>query len=232
MQSVDHDDDDLQLYVAAFRDVEQPTASARAATWRAIQHETVPPRRWLWVGAAAMLAAAVWLVLRFGAVELAILGMDDPDATRDQAGYLPDEEEASVAEARRPAPAHPRVDVEPAAPVVEPVVAPVVEPVVEPPAKRRTDAPRPAPSLAEETKLFGEIQQALVEGKPSAALAAIARHEREFPRGAFRLERVVAKAQALCASGKTTAAARVRDQFLAKHGASHLAPRMRAVCPS
>jgi hypothetical protein len=226
MQSVDHDDDDLQLYVAAFRDIEQPTAGARAATWRAIERETAPPRRWLWVGVAAMLAAAVWLVVRFGAVELAILGMDDPDASRDQAGYLPDEDEASVAETRRPAPIeHPRVAVEPAAPVV----APVVEPTV---AKRRTDAPRPVPSLAEETKLFGEIQQALVEGKPSAALAAIARHEREFPRGAFRLERVVAKAQALCASGKTTAAARVRDQFLAKHGASHLAPRMRAVCPS
>jgi hypothetical protein len=229
MQSVDHDDDDLQLYVAAFRDVEQPTAGARAATWRAIERETAPPRRWLWVGAVAMLAAAAWLVLRFGAVELAILGMDDPDASRDQAGYLPDEEEASVAEARRPAPTErPRVVVEPAAPIVAPVVEPVVEAVAP---KRRTDAPRPAPSLAEETKLFGEIQQALVEGKPSAALAAIARHEREFPRGAFRLERVVAKAQALCASGKTTAAARVRDQFLAKHGASHLAPRMRAVCP-
>ena len=71
---------------------------------------------------------------------------DCPDATRDQAGYLPDEEEASVAEARRPVPVErPRVAVEPAAPIVAPVVEPVVEPTV---AKRRTDAPRPAPSLS------------------------------------------------------------------------------------
>ncbi len=229
MQSADHDDD-LQLYVAAFRDVEQPTAAARAATWRAIDRETAAsPRRWLWIGAAAMLAAAVWLVFRVGGIELAILGADEPDASHDQAGYLPDEEEASIAEARRRETPVERSS----APAIAPVAAaPVVEaPVVVEAPKRRTDVARPAPTLAEETKLFAEIQQALVAGQPKSALAAISRHQREFPRGAFRLERDVAKAQALCAAGDRRAAVRVREQFLAKHGKSHLAPRMRAVCP-
>lgn len=237
MQSADHDgfddDEDLRQYVAAFRSVEQPSPAARAATWQAIGDRTSSAvRPWIWIGVAATLAAAVWLVVRIGVVELSLSGAGDVDASRDQAGYLPvSEEEASVVEpAPRPTPRAVEPSVVEAPPAPTP---PPVEPVPEvaPTNKRRTEPPRPAPTLADETALFAEIQQALVEKKPSRALEAIARHERLFPRGAFRQERVVAKAQALCAVGRVDAARKVRDGFLARNGSSHLAPRMRAVCP-
>lgn len=239
MQSVDRDgfddDDDLRRYVAAFRRVEQPTPAARDATWRAIGRRTTTARnRWLWVGAVATLAAAVWILLGTTDLRLSLLGATEQgDARGDQAGYQPvDEEEQSPIE---PSPRRTTRAVEPST-VVEPeqiAPAPIepapIEPVAEAPTpKRRTE---PTRTLADETVLFADIQQALVEKRPTRALEAITRHEREFPRGEFRQERVVAKAQALCALGRTSAARRVRENFLARNPSSHLAPRMRAVCP-
>lgn len=232
------DDDDLRLYVAAFREVEQPTPATHAANWHAIAERTgvaAGPRRWwLWVGAAATLAAAAWILASFAGVALQRNAAVEPDV-RDQAGYVHGDESGgeAIAKTRRPAaPAVREVEAELEAPVIdEAIAAPVVEPTPEPAA-----SPKPvrgksrATSLADETALFGEIQRALVENQPAKALAAIAQHEREFPRGAFRNERIVAKARALCAAGKRDAAKRVRDQFLAQHAASHLAPSMRSVC--
>lgn len=241
MPSADHDvidgDDELALYVAAFRTVEQPSASTHAASWQAIAAQTSESRRvWPWVAAAATLLAATWLLWSAGAVQQ--LFFDDRGTLRDQAGYVPSED-------AQPLPvedAQPRRDEQPRSvapveetPVVEapPVVeeAPVVieEELEKPRTKKRDD--KPAPSLAEETALFGEIQQALNGGQAGRALSLIGKHEKDFPRGAFRQERTVAKAQALCAAGKRDSARTVRDKFLERYPASHLAARMRAVCP-
>lgn len=230
MQSVDRDDDDLGLYVAAFRSVEQPTPAARAATWRAIERDTATSRsKWMWIGAAVALAAAVVILLSTTELRVALLGATHDDPRGDQAGYqkLDEEQQSPIEESPQRT-----TRATPPSPTIAPAPAPVVEPapaVLPPtPTKRRTE---PTRTLADETVLFGEIQQALVEKRPKRALEAIARHEREFPRGAFRQERVVAKAQALCALGRTTEGQRVRDQFLARNPKSHLAPRIRAVCP-
>lgn len=232
MQSVDHDDDDLQQYVAAFRRIEVPTQAARAATWRAIERDTTVTRsKWMWIGAAAMLAAAVVILFSTTELRVALLGGTQDDPRGDQAGYQKLDEEAPnpiESSPSRTTRAEPRAALAPAIAPTPIAIEPA--PVVETPAptKRR---PEPARTLADETVLFGEIQQALVEKRPKRALEAIARHEREFPRGAFRQERVVAKAQALCAVGRTSDGQRVRDQFLARNPKSHLAPRIRAVCP-
>lgn len=234
------DDDELLAYVAAFRTVEQPSHAARGETWTRIASETRTRRPWLWIGAVAAVAAALLLWLASERLRTALVGGADDDPRVDQAGYMhvgdAEVEDAEVQRRKptRATPSEPEIE----APVIAP---PVIEPSVviedvEPesaPTKAVRGKPRPGrsePSLAEETALFGEIQQALVAGKPSQALPAIARHEREFPRGAFRQERVVAKAQALCALGKRARAVEVRDGFLARNPSSHLAPRMRAVC--
>jgi hypothetical protein len=236
MPIVDHgdtDDDELGLYVAAFRRVEQPDPARRDASWRAIAQQTAPAqRRWLWIGAAATLLAAAWLLWSVDVLRLPLLDRTELGMRGDQAGYQPVDDElvehASTREVPQPEPAPPAAIEVPTA--VEPV--PVVVPEPPPtPSKPRSKAVRPAPTLADETALFAEIQQALVAGQPARALTAIARHEREFPRGAFGQERVVAKAQALCAVGKTVAARQLRDRFVARNPSSHLAPRMRAVCP-
>lgn len=229
------DDDDLRLYVAAFREVEQPTPAAHAASWKVIAERTgveSPRRWWLWVGAAATLAAAAWVIANFGGVALQRNAAVEPDL-RDQAGYVHGDDSGGDAVARARRAAAPAKQAELDAPAVE-VAAPTTEPTPAPaPATATKPArgkPRAATSLADETALFGDIQRALVENQPARALAAIAQHEREFPRGAFRSERIVAKARALCAAGKREAAKRVRDQFLAQHPSSHLAPSMRTVC--
>lgn len=239
------DDDDLALYLAAFREVEQPSVATRDANWRAIEAETTPSRRgWIWVGAAVTAAAAAWLVVQLGG-DVLRLGDDEERGAREQAGYVHGDETGGEATTRAPAPRRETVVESPAvevpvveapvveAPVVEaPVVeAPVVEaPVVGAPADKPKPKPRTSGSLADETALFGDIQRALVDNQPARALEAIRRHEREFPRGAFRNERVVAKARALCAAGKTKAAIELRDRFLRQHEGSHLAPSMRGVC--
>ncbi|HWB77292.1 MAG TPA: hypothetical protein VG755_20135, partial [Nannocystaceae bacterium] len=190
-------------------------------------------RVWPWVAAAATLLAATWLLWSAGAVQQ--LFFDDRGTLRDQAGYVPSEDAqplpVETTQPRRDPTPRAVAPVEVPPPIVEEESPVVVETEVEKPrvTKKRDD--KPAPSLAEETALFGEIQQALVGGQASRALTLIAKHEHDFPRGAFRQERTVAKAQALCAAGKRDAARSLRDKFLERYPSSHLAARMRAVCP-
>jgi hypothetical protein len=92
-------------------------------------------------------------------------------------------------------------------------------------------APRPAASaarpvaspsspmggLAAERALLDEARAALARSAPNDALAAIARHEREFPNGTLTEEREAMAVKALAAAGRTTEArtrgARFRELF-------------------
>ena len=235
------DDEAFEAYLGAFRAVEQPSPAARAATWAAIDRARGSHRRaWVWLGAAVVAAAAAWLLVTRTELSHALLGARGDTPGGDQAGYQRgDEAPGAAATVRTPAfepstqpSAPPPAPDEPSAPpaLLTPVPEPVPEPTAQPASRPRPRTAEPAGTLADETALFGAIQQALRDGQPRRALADIARHERQYPRGAFRLERMVAKAEALCATGRTEAAARLREQFLGRHGASHLAPRMRAVC--
>jgi hypothetical protein len=130
-----------------------------------------------------------------------------------------------------------------AAPVSAAAVAPPVDvPAVAPP-DAHTDAVRtkpqalPAPSaernappLAEEVRLLKDAQQAVKSGRPAAALAALAEHQRRFPRGQLALERSAVRISALCALGRKAEAQRAAAAFLEHHAGSALAEQVRASC--
>lgn len=71
------------------------------------------------------------------------------------------------------------------------------------------DTTSEASSLAAELALLREAQRALASHDSSAALAALDRHEAEFPRGALAHERDVARIAALCEDGRRRDAAHV-----------------------
>lgn len=61
-------------------------------------------------------------------------------------------------------------------------------------------------TLAEEVALLARAETALHRGKPALALEILNEHERRFGVGLLAEERIAARAQALCALGRTAAA--------------------------
>jgi hypothetical protein len=82
-----------------------------------------------------------------------------------------------------------------------------------------------------ELALLTEAQQALKRGDAEAALVALARHGRDYPRGALAVERdglrAVASCEAKHADGRALA-----ERFVAKSPRSPLVARVRATCLS
>ena len=82
-----------------------------------------------------------------------------------------------------------------------------------------TSAPNAEPkgALAKERQLIDAARAGVARGHAEAALAAVARHEREFPRGQFLEERDSIRILALCAQGRVadahTYAARFRQRY-------------------
>jgi hypothetical protein len=77
-------------------------------------------------------------------------------------------------------------------------------PVAQPPSiKKPTVGARSADSLAREVAILSRASADLHAGRPAAALAALAEHQRRFPTGMLALERSAARVQALCALGRT-----------------------------
>lgn len=74
------------------------------------------------------------------------------------------------------------------------------------------DKSRPAAShhvrdrLAEEVAIIARAEAALRGGRPAVALEALNEHERKFGNGLLAEERIAARAQALCALGRTSEA--------------------------
>jgi len=77
---------------------------------------------------------------------------------------------------------------------------------------------------------MSEARAALGAGDAARAIGLLKDHAKQFPRGAFVLERKVSWITALCALGKTDAARTRADAFLRKHGGHPLAAKVRASC--
>ena len=70
-------------------------------------------------------------------------------------------------------------------------------------AKKPLAASSPSDSLAQEVAILSRAGAELHAGRPAAALAALAEHQRKFPRGVLTQERTAARVRALCALGRT-----------------------------
>ena len=101
-----------------------------------------------------------------------------------------------------------------------------------PPIKKPSVGSRASDSLAREVAILSRASADLHAGRPVAALAALAEHQRRFPTGVLALERSAARVQALCALGRTKEA-RVELERLSRTAPSspHEA-RARKACES
>lgn len=85
---------------------------------------------------------------------------------------------------------------------VAPQELPAAEPAASTPSAKAPSETRPKNRLAEEVLLLSRATSALHAGRAQAALSALAEHQRTFPRGHLTVERVAARAQALCQLGR------------------------------
>jgi len=69
--------------------------------------------------------------------------------------------------------------------------------------KVNRQAARDEDSLVQEVAILSRASGELHAGRPAAALAALADHQRKFPAGMLTQERAAARIQALCALGRT-----------------------------
>ena len=96
-------------------------------------------------------------------------------------------------------------------------------------------APRTAASSADdldgELVLLTQAQRALEHGDPTTALAALAQHRREHPKGALSLEREGLRAVASC-DAKRPDGKVLAERFVGRNPSSPLVARVRAACLS
>jgi hypothetical protein len=151
--------------------------------------------------------------------------------------------DASKLEPRKPAPpSH-----EPLAPLAEPAPPTRPEAVTRPSptlapapvndslgARATVSAPNALglepPPLTMELDLLGTAQRELAAGRAEQALTWLGEHERRFPSGALRGERLAARVFALCALGRADEARRVTREFERVAPGSPLTPRVLASC--
>lgn len=86
--------------------------------------------------------------------------------------------------------------------------------------------------LAEEVAILSRAGAELRAGRPEAALALVADHQRRFPSGMLAQERVAARAQALCALGRGRDASAELKRLARMSPNSPLEARARKVCGS
>lgn len=94
-----------------------------------------------------------------------------------------------------------------------------------------TNAPPPpaARETPDELQLLERAQTAAARGRAGEALALVAEHRREFPRGSFSMEMSVIEVEALAREGRIDEAARRGERLLESHPASPYARRVEAV---
>jgi hypothetical protein len=126
-----------------------------------------------------------------------------------------------------------------AAPAVtpEPVTADAPEPSVSPavraplPSTAKSATTQRGDDVDAELVLMTQAQRALDRRDPSAALGVLARHGREYPHGAFAVEREGMRAIASCAAKRGDGRA-LAERFVAANPTSPLVSRVRATCLS
>ncbi|AKV01109.1 hypothetical protein AKJ09_07772 [Labilithrix luteola] len=92
-----------------------------------------------------------------------------------------------------------------------------------------THEPAPARETADELQLLEHAQAAAARGRADEALALVAEHRREFPRGSFLVEMSVIEVEALARQGRIDEAAARGERLLESHPASPYARRVEAV---
>jgi hypothetical protein len=94
-------------------------------------------------------------------------------------------------------------------------------------------APSPARLRLEgEVSLLERVEQAIKAGDGPRALGLLAQYHENFGDGQLGLEAAAMEIESLLLAGDRPTAVRLARRFLAAHPRSHLAPRVRALCPS
>lgn len=95
---------------------------------------------------------------------------------------------------------------------------------------RATPTPSAEASFADDARLLRDVRAALAAGQGERALSLLETRSANPAAGVFAEEREAARIVTLCGLGRREARA-AADQFLAAHGASPLAERVRRACP-
>jgi hypothetical protein len=98
------------------------------------------------------------------------------------------------------------------------------------PARARPTSSTAAGGLELEIAMIASARSSLQSGRPQAALAQLAQHERQFSQGALRDERDGLRVLALCRLEPYSAGSEARARYLARAPASLLAAQVRAAC--
>ncbi|HUH02885.1 MAG TPA: hypothetical protein VML75_12895 [Kofleriaceae bacterium] len=100
----------------------------------------------------------------------------------------------------------------------------------EAPREARTESKDTIETLREEKALIDAASRALAAGDGTAAMAALDRHARKFPRGQLTSERLGTRVLALCALDRGADASREAKRFLSRYPQHPMASRVRAAC--
>lgn len=95
---------------------------------------------------------------------------------------------------------------------------------------RTQPEPPEASALAAESALLGKARVASSSGRNRDALAALRQHAKQHPNGELAEVRRALEVRVLCQLGRTRAARKAADRFLARHKASALAGQVRSSC--
>jgi len=95
---------------------------------------------------------------------------------------------------------------------------------------RRTTPAGPHSRLEEETRLLGQVNEALRAGDAAGAQALLDDYEHRFPAGVLREEMQATRVIARCQAARSPSAREAARQFLMQHPASPLASRVGGSC--
>ena len=84
--------------------------------------------------------------------------------------------------------------------------------------------------LEEETRLLGQVNEALRAGDPTGAQALLDEYDHRFPAGVLREETHATRVIARCQATPSPFAQEAARQFLTQHPASPMAPRVASSC--
>lgn len=173
--------------------------------------------------AAAVILGAQWLATPSQHAELAPRPEGEAvygkrDATASERIVTPAEPPRSVAEP-------------PTRTTTDAIAPPAKPPLQRPSARTSTDTLAPAAdTLAAEKALISAAREALARGDHATALAKLADHAREFPRGQLTEERAALRVEALCAGNKRAQGRAEAQLFLRDHPGATQAARVAAAC--